>query len=93
MAPLLGRIHRSQRLAGLRRAAPRRAGDASGLTAREHDIVVLVGTGLSNRDIARRLGVSPWTVKAQLAAASAKLGATTRAQAAALLATEVGAPG
>ncbi len=85
MEPLLGRVRRSLRLAGVRRAARRGAADAQGLTVRERQIVGLVGAGLSNVDIARRLGVSRSTVKAQLAAASNKLGASSRTHAAALL--------
>lgn len=84
MQPLLARIHRSLRLLGERRDAPRAAhGD---LTAREREILDLVAAGLSNPEIARRLGTSVPTVARQIASASSKLGAKTRAQAAALAA-------
>jgi DNA-binding CsgD family transcriptional regulator len=82
MMPLLARIHRSLRLLGERRAAPRAA--ESGLTAREREILELVGSGLTNPEIARRLGTSVPTVARQIATASQKLGAKTRAQAATL---------
>lgn len=82
--PLLAWIRRSLRLAGVARAAPRAKSDEHGLTARERQILVLVSDGLGNAEIARRLGVSRSTVAAQLGSASAKLGASGRAQAAAL---------
>ena len=84
MQPLLGRIHRSLRLLGERRAAAR--GNAGGLTAREREILGLVGDGLTNPEIARRLGTSVPTVARQIATASQKLGAKSRAQAAILAA-------
>ncbi len=86
MEPLLGRIQQSLRLAGVRRSAARTATDRHGLTRRELQIVALAGTGLSNAQIGRRLGVSRSTVATQLGSASAKLGATTRVQAAAMAA-------
>ena len=49
------------------------------LTRREQQIVSLIATGASNKDIARRLAVSSNTVKFHLAAIFAKLGVTTRA--------------
>lgn len=83
-APLLAWIRRSLRLVGVSRAATRTKGDEHGLTARERQILELVGEGLGNAEIARRLGVSRSTVAAQLGSASAKLGAFGRAQAVAL---------
>jgi DNA-binding CsgD family transcriptional regulator len=81
-APLLGRIRRSLRLAGVRRSAPRLADGE--VTAREREILELVGRGLSNPEIARRLGIGAPTVSDAIASASRKLGAKNRAQAAAL---------
>ena len=51
------------------------------LTAREVDVLRLVAAGLTNGDIAGRLGVSPVTVKTHVTRILAKLGAETRAQA------------
>jgi DNA-binding NarL/FixJ family response regulator len=51
------------------------------LTAREVDVLRLVAGGLTNDDIAGRLGVSPVTVKTHVTRILAKLGAETRAQA------------
>jgi DNA-binding CsgD family transcriptional regulator len=84
MLPLLGRIHRSLRAAGQRRSAPRTRSAGSTLTGRQREVLALVGDGLTNAQIAHRLGISRHTVVAQISSASAKLGATNRAQAAAL---------
>jgi DNA-binding CsgD family transcriptional regulator len=54
------------------------------LTARERQIVLLVGDGLSSREIGQRLGLAPSTVDSHVRAAMAKLGARTRRQAACL---------
>ncbi len=51
------------------------------LTARELDVLVLVADGLSNRDIAGRLGISEHTVKFHLASIFGKLGVSTRTEA------------
>ncbi len=50
------------------------------LTPREREIVSLVGTGLSNDEIAERLHVSPFTAKTHANRAMMKLGARDRAQ-------------
>jgi DNA-binding NarL/FixJ family response regulator len=50
------------------------------LTERESEIVTLVGTGLSNQEIAERLIVSPLTAKTHVSRAMVKLGARDRAQ-------------
>ncbi|MER6913026.1 response regulator transcription factor [Streptomyces sp. NPDC000594] len=50
------------------------------LTGREREVLVLVGGGLSNDEIADRLDVSPLTVKTHVNRAMAKLGARDRAQ-------------
>ena len=54
------------------------------LTGREHEVLGLVARGLTNQQIAARLGIARRTVVALIEAASAKLGAENRAQAAAL---------
>ena len=81
-APTSRRIRRSLRLAGVRRSAVR--GVEGALTHREREVLGLVGQGISNGQIARRLGVGVPTVERLLQSASRKLGARTRAQAAAL---------
>jgi len=55
------------------------------LTSREHEIVVLLGVGASNKEIAQRLGVTERTVKAHLTAVFRKLGISGRLQAALLV--------
>jgi DNA-binding CsgD family transcriptional regulator len=89
MLPMLGRIHRSLRAAGQRRSAPRTRHAGSTLTGRQRQVLALVAAGLTNAEIAHRLGVSRHTVVTQIASASAKLGATSRAQAASLAARDV----
>ncbi|WP_030758086.1 response regulator transcription factor [Streptomyces griseus] len=56
------------------------AGRLAALTAREREVLVLVGGGLSNDEIADRLDVSPLTVKTHVNRTMAKLGARDRAQ-------------
>ena len=50
------------------------------LTDREREVLALVGGGLSNEEIGRRLFMSPATAKTHVSRALAKLGARDRAQ-------------
>ncbi|WP_269854304.1 response regulator [Streptomyces sp. RPT161] len=50
------------------------------LTAREREVLAEVAAGLSNEEIAERLGVSPLTVKTHVNRTMAKLSARDRAQ-------------
>ncbi|MDN5715606.1 MAG: response regulator transcription factor [Nocardioidaceae bacterium] len=54
------------------------------LTAREHEVLQLVAEGLTNKQIAERLTISPATAKTHLARIMQKLGVSTRTQAAML---------
>ena len=56
------------------------ADDVRHLTAREREVVTLVGHGLSNTEIAERLVVSPTTAKTHVSRAMAKVHARDRAQ-------------
>jgi len=50
------------------------------LTEREREVVALVGTGLSNEEVAARLFLSPLTAKTHVSRAMGKLGVRDRAQ-------------
>ncbi len=73
--------------AGLVVRAPDSAGfgpaeeTAAPLTRRELEILALLGEGLSNKAIARQLGISAHTVKFHLEAVFDKLGVASRAEA------------
>lgn len=56
------------------------------LTGREREVLGLVARGLTNKEIARELSVSPATVKAHVERIIAKLGVSDRTQAAVLAA-------
>jgi LuxR family maltose regulon positive regulatory protein len=74
---LLSRVAPS---AGGRSAQPgSRAGDP--LTARERDILTMIGNGLSNKHVARALKISPETVKSHAKNIFLKLTVSTRAEA------------
>jgi DNA-binding NarL/FixJ family response regulator len=67
-------------LARPERAEPIAPARLAGLTEREREVLALVGSGLSNEDIATRLVVSPHTVKTHVNRAMTKLAAHDRAQ-------------
>ncbi|GCF10465.1 response regulator transcription factor [Dictyobacter arantiisoli] len=56
-------------------------GTEEALTSREREVLELVGQGLPNKLIARRLQISEHTVKFHLASVSTKLGAVSRTDA------------
>lgn len=58
--------------------------EADGLTPREREVIRLVGEGLSNKQIAQRLGIAERTAKFHVRQIMSKLGADNRAQAVAL---------
>jgi HD-GYP domain-containing protein (c-di-GMP phosphodiesterase class II) len=60
----------------------RTGGRPAGLSAREIEILRLVADGLSNREIAHRLSVSPRTAEHHVQHIYAKIGASSRASAA-----------
>jgi DNA-binding NarL/FixJ family response regulator len=61
--------------------APSDSGTRPLLTPRELEVLALVGEGMSNKTIARRLGISAHTVKYHLEAVFAKLAVRSRAEA------------
>jgi DNA-binding CsgD family transcriptional regulator len=87
--PLAARIRRSLRVAGVRVPVGRRVSPPTplGLTSREQELLDLVGQGLTNVEIARRLGLGRPTVARVVASAMDKVGADRRAQLAAFVAT------
>ena len=62
------------------------------LTPREREVVQLLGTGLAPKQIARKLGVSPRTVRNQLYCAKDKAECATVIELAVKVATERGDP-
>ncbi|GAA4041756.1 response regulator transcription factor [Nonomuraea soli] len=71
-----------ERFAQLHRdpAAGAAPGDLAVLTDREREVVALVAAGLSNEEIAGRLGMRPLTAKTHVSRAMVKLGLRDRAQ-------------
>ena len=83
--PLATRVARRMRGLGMRVPhGPREATRANpaGLTARQLEVLALLGEGLTNAQIAERLVVSPRTAEHHVAAVLGKLGAATRQEAA-----------
>jgi DNA-binding NarL/FixJ family response regulator len=62
-------------------AVPRASAGIDMLTARERDVLVAIGTGLSNVEIAESLVISELTVKSHIGRIFAKLGLRDRAAA------------
>jgi DNA-binding NarL/FixJ family response regulator len=60
--------------------SPPRDDRVAGLTPREREILTLVGSGMSNHEIATHLVLSPLTAKTHVSRILAKLGARDRAQ-------------
>ncbi|MFD0267324.1 response regulator [Streptomyces sp. NPDC127106] len=82
----------------LRAGAPQHAAGAPAderiarLTGREREVLAMLGEGLSNQDIAERMGIGIGTVKTHVGAILDKTGSTSRVQAA-LLAHRTGLAG
>jgi DNA-binding CsgD family transcriptional regulator len=70
---------------GARTPALSQASERLPLTDREREIVMLIGAGLSNRDVAARLTISLRTVESHIYNAMAKTGTGGRKDLAALL--------
>ena len=67
--------------AGFESAGFTAASEESPLTPRETEILTLIGQGMSNKAVARHLGISVHTVKFHLEALFERLGASNRAEA------------
>jgi two-component system, NarL family, nitrate/nitrite response regulator NarL len=72
-------------LRGMTGTAPPESGDEAALTDREHDVLELLGRGLSNKEIATELVIEPATAKNHVHNVLRKLGVHRREQAAALI--------
>jgi DNA-binding NarL/FixJ family response regulator len=68
-------------LAAAGHAVQRRPQHAAGLTAREVDVLRLLARGLSSRQIAERLVISPKTARNHIEHIYEKIGASSRATA------------
>ncbi|MFF2124025.1 response regulator [Streptomyces olivochromogenes] len=75
-----------------RTEAPALAPELAGLSPRERDILALIGDGLTNREIGKKLYLSEKTVKNHISRLLAKLGVQRRVQAA-VLASQLEHPG
>ena len=71
-----------QRIAATAAGPPKQGGQPPALTPREFEIVRLIGTGLSNKEIARRLNIGLATTKSHVHNALGKLNVQRRGQAA-----------
>ncbi|MDY0910496.1 helix-turn-helix transcriptional regulator [Microbacterium sp. CFBP9034] len=69
--------------------APPRDAELSALTPRELQVLELIAEGLTNPQIGKRLFISPKTASVHVSAILAKIGASNRAEAAALYAASV----
>ena len=80
-----GRVRGRLRAAGVRRSpqGARETGTRGGLTAAEMDVVRLVARGGTNREVAKELFLSPYTVNSHLRHVFTKLGIRSRVELAA----------
>ncbi|MGB6207047.1 LuxR C-terminal-related transcriptional regulator [Mycobacterium sp.] len=83
----------AEQCGGASTPALRKAVERLPLTDREREIVMLIGEGLSNRDIAARLTLSVRTVESHIYKAMAKTGTLNREELAALLPRRRECPG
>jgi pimeloyl-ACP methyl ester carboxylesterase/DNA-binding CsgD family transcriptional regulator len=74
---VVDQVRRFLGLPPLRRAVP------TGLTTRQSEVAGLVAEGLTNREIADRLGISEWSAESHLERIRLRLGFSSRAQVAA----------
>ena len=94
--PLLAALTALGRRGRLSRDQERPGGQVSvlrGLTAREYEVLRLLATGRTNREIATELFIAPKTASVHVSNILAKLGAASRTEAAAIAHAEgIGLP-
>jgi DNA-binding NarL/FixJ family response regulator len=86
-APLLREIDDLARRGRIRtenRAPPTPGIERFGLTPREHEVLLLLAEGLTNRTVAQRLFISEKTTEKHVARVLSKLGVRTRGEAGAI---------
>ncbi len=76
-----GVLHAARTSATVFRGVPASPTVLEELTPREHAVVEMLAGGLSNKEMAKLLGISQHTVKYHLASVFGKLGATSRTEA------------
>jgi DNA-binding CsgD family transcriptional regulator len=76
--PWADRTEQELRVSGLTHRSPA-GGEAAPLSAQEYEIAALAASGLTNKQIAMRLHLSPRTVSSHLYRVFPKLGIRTRA--------------
>jgi len=81
LADVIRRVHRGERYVDPRLAAEALTAPPNPLSERELDVLRLAALDLPTSVIARRTNLAPGTVRNYVAAATAKLGATTKAEA------------
>jgi two-component system, NarL family, response regulator DesR len=81
LADVIRRVHAGQRYVDPVLAADALTAPPSPLTPREAEVLAAAGTDRPVREVARALFLSPGTVRNYLVAITAKLGATSRAEA------------
>lgn len=79
---LAGGRHYPARLAEIAAGAGKQAASERTLTERQSEVLRCIARGLSNKEIARELGVSPATVKTHVSQALLAVGAANRTEAA-----------
>ncbi|GIH22239.1 hypothetical protein Aph01nite_05490 [Acrocarpospora phusangensis] len=80
------RMFALEETAGSTEPAPPSTGEpGAGLTRREHQVAVLVAQGLTNRQIARRLGIAEWTAVNHVRNVMRKLDCSSRVHVAGMI--------
>jgi non-specific serine/threonine protein kinase len=85
-------FERIDTLASRRAAEDVGAAGAEGLTSRQHEVAELVARGLTNKQIAQRLGISRYTAETHVRNILERLGAASRSEIATWVARQPSCP-